>query len=200
MQVKLLRVLQERRFTRLGSINEEESDFRLITATHQPLEQRIQIGLFRQDLLFRINTITVEIPPLRERLEDLMDLVQTFITEVAQESKRSVKGVDESARAALLDFSWPGNIRQLKNAVQRAVALVSSDQRDIILTGKDFSFLSNKTAANDLPSLQDAKEDFIRQYVKKAILIHKGNKSKAAKALGVDPKTLYRHLLDDEEV
>ncbi len=198
MQVKLLRVIQEKRFTRLGSTVEEGSDFRLISATHQPLDEQIQKGFFRQDLFFRINTITVELPPLRERLEDLMDLAQTFIEETAAETNRSIKGCDESARLKLLDFDWPGNIRQLKNAIQRASALVPSDQKNYIFRGDDFAFLTTKVQALDLPSLQDAKDEFIRNYVKKAILIHKGNKSKAAKALGVDPKTLYRHLLEDK--
>ena len=199
MQVKLLRVLQERRFTRLGSTGEEESDFRLISATHQPLEERAECGLFRQDLFFRVNTITLELPPLRDRLEDLADLAQIFVEEISLETKRSVRGIDESARLKLLEFDWPGNIRQLRNAIQRAIALVPADKKGAVLTERDFDFLSVKTSTPHLPTLQDAKDDFIRQYVKKAILIHKGNKSKAARALGIDPKTLYRHLSDDGE-
>ncbi len=197
MQVKLLRVLQEKKFTRLGSTTEEESEFRLICATHQSLDDRIDKGFFRQDLFFRINTITLKIPPLRERLEDLIALANEFLAEAAEESKRSVKGFDESAVALLLQQEWPGNIRQLKNAIQRAVALIGPDLKNHSLTAKDFDFLSAKVVSDALPTLHDAKEEFIRNYVKKAILIHKGNKTKAAKALGVDPKTLYRHLLED---
>lgn len=199
MQVKLLRVLQERKFTRLGSTQEEESDFRLICATHQPLDDRIERGLFRQDLYFRINTITLKLPPLRERLEDLPDLAQSFLTEACEEAMRSVAGFEDSAMSLLLQQSWPGNIRQLKNAIHRAIALVPMDQPDYRLTSKDFEFLSSKVTTDALPSLHEAKEEFIRNYVKKAILIHKGNKTKAAKALGVDPKTLYRHLLEEGE-
>lgn len=199
MQVKLLRVIQERRFTRLGSTTEEDSDFRLISATHRPLESSIEQGFFRQDLYFRINTISIRLLPLRERPEDILDLAQEFVLQAARENHRNIKGIDESGQALLLNEPWPGNIRQLQNACQRAVALVPPEQSGSILTAKDFHFLQKKAQAAALPTLAEAKEEFIRDYVKKAILIHKGNKTKAAKALGVDPKTLYRHLQDDSD-
>lgn len=198
MQAKLLRVLQEKKFTRLGSTVEEESDFRLVSATHRPLESAVAQGFFRQDLYFRINTITLQLPPLRERTEDIVSLAEQFIRQVSAENRRSIPGLNDTAVRVLLDFDWPGNIRQLQNAVQRAVALVPPESRDYVLTAKDFAFLSTKSVQDSLPSLSEAKEEFIRNYVKKAILIHKGNKTKAAKALGVDPKTLYRHLLDED--
>jgi DNA-binding NtrC family response regulator len=198
MQVKLLRVIQEKRFTRLGATQEEESDFRLICATHQPLDARIEKGFFRQDLYFRINTITINLPPLRQRPEDLLDLANQFLSEACQETRKSIQGFDQSASTLLLNQEWPGNIRQLKNAVQRAVALVEPESHSYMIQAKDFDFLASKGPSDTLPKLADAKDEFIRNYVKKAILIHKGNKTKAAKALGVDPKTLYRHLLEDD--
>jgi transcriptional regulator with PAS, ATPase and Fis domain len=198
MQVKLLRVIQEKKFTRLGSTTEEESEFRLICATHQPLDARIEKGFFRQDLYFRINTITLSLPPLRQRPEDLMDLAYLFLNDARVESHKSIKGFDQSASTLLLNHDWPGNIRELKNAIQRAAALVQPGVRDYMMTAKDFDFLGGAAPADALPKLQDAKEEFIRNYVKKAILIHKGNKTKAAKALGVDPKTLYRHMLSED--
>ncbi len=199
MQVKLLRVLQEKKFTRLGSTQEEESDFRLICATHRPLEESIEKGFFRQDLYFRINTITLKLLPLRERPEDIIDLAASFLEQAAIENKKSIRGMDEGAQSLLLNEEWPGNIRQLQNAIQRAVALVPSEQRNYGLTAVDFHFLQKKPTQSALPTLSEAKEEFIRDYVKKAILIHKGNKTKAAKALGVDPKTLYRHLHTDKD-
>jgi transcriptional regulator with PAS, ATPase and Fis domain len=199
MQAKLLRVLQERKFTRLGSTVEEDSDFRLICATHRPLEEAVAQGFFRQDLYFRINTITLTLPPLRDRAEDILDLANEFLKISAAENKKSIRGMSEGAAALLVNHDWPGNIRQLQNALQRAVALVSPEKTNYELQADDFQFLSKKAQAVDsLPKLQDAKDEFIRNYVKKAILIHHGNKTKAAKALGVDPKTLYRHLLEDD--
>jgi transcriptional regulator with PAS, ATPase and Fis domain len=199
MQAKLLRVIQEKKFIRVGGNSEEESDFRLVCATHRALEESVNQGFFRQDLYFRINTITLSIPPLRQRAEDILDLAQAFLIQAAEENKRSVKKLDEGAAALLVNHEWPGNIRQLQNAIQRAVALVPPEAANAQLTAADFQFLSKKPTSEPLTKLQEAKEDFIRDYVKKAILIHKGNKTKAAKALGVDPKTLYRHLLEDRD-
>ena len=199
MQVKLLRVIQERKFTRLGSTVEEESDFRLVSATHRALEASVDQGFFRQDLFFRINTITIKLPALRERPEDILDLAHEFLALASEENSKHIAGLDASAQGLLLQEPWPGNIRQLQNALQRAVALVPPDEKNYTLTAKDFHFLQKKPSTDGLPTLSEAKEEFIRDYVKKAILIHKGNKTKAAKALGVDPKTLYRHLQDDKE-
>lgn len=198
MQAKLLRVLQEKAFMPVGSTSEEKSDFRLVAATHKPLEEAVEQGFFRQDLFFRINTLTFKLPPLRERPEDILDLAKFFAIKAAKEHGKHISGVDESAATALLNFDWPGNIRQLQNAIQRAIVLVGDDHSKNVLSAKDFDFLSEEPAPSMLPKLSDAKEQFIKNYVKKAILIHKGNKTRAAKALGVDPKTLYRHLSDDK--
>lgn len=199
MQAKLLRVIQEKKFMRVGGNVEEESDFRLVCATHRKLEESVSQGFFRQDLYFRINTISLSIPPLRERAEDILDLAHAFLIQAADENKRAVKKLDDGAAALLVNHEWPGNIRQLQNAIQRAVALVPMDAATAQLSASDFQFLSKKAATESLTKLQEAKEEFIRDYVKKAILIHKGNKTKAAKALGVDPKTLYRHLLEEKD-
>jgi transcriptional regulator with GAF, ATPase, and Fis domain len=194
MQAKLLRVLQERAFMPVGANQEQKSDFRLIAATHRPLDAAVEQGLFRQDLFFRMNTITFVLPPLRERSEDLLDLALEFIGSASKEHGKQVDGLEDSAAAALLQYSWPGNIRQLQNAIQRAVVLKPAGETKLAST--DFQFLSEKPVSNELAKLSEAKEEFIKNYVKKAILIHHGNKTKAAKALGVDPKTLYRHLTD----
>lgn len=195
MQAKLLRVIQEKSYMPVGSNKEEKSDFRLLAATHKPLEQSVEQGFFRQDLYFRINTLTFKLPALRDRPEDLLDLAVLFTRMASKENSKGFKGVDESGATALINFDWPGNIRQLQNAIQRAVVLAPDDGRDL-LNSKDFEFLSETPKESNLPKLSEAKDQFIKNYVKKAILIHKGNKTKAAKALGVDPKTLYRHLSD----
>lgn len=199
MQAKLLRVLQEKSFLPVGSNTEQKSDFRLLAATHKPLEEAVNQGFFRQDLFFRINTVTFKLPPLRERPEDVLDLAQFFVRQAAHEHGKSIEGIDESAAAVLLNFNWPGNIRQLQNAIQRAIVLTTEASDKKLLSAKDFQFLAQKDEVpSNLPKLSEAKEQFIKNYVKKAILIHKGNKTRAAKALGVDPKTLYRHLSDKD--
>jgi len=199
MQAKLLRVLQERSFMPVGSTVEQRSDFRLIAATHNPLEESVNQGFFRQDLYFRINTLTFKLPALKERPEDVLSLALHFARKVSSEYGHQLDGLDEGAAGALLNFPWPGNIRQLQNAIQRAVVLSMDEPDKKLLSASDFSFLSEAPTPSNLPSLQEAKGQFIKDYVKKAILIHKGNKTKAAKALGVDPKTLYRHLSDKKE-
>lgn len=199
MQAKLLRVLQERNYIPVGSTKEEKSDFRLVAATHRPLEGSVDQGFFRQDLFFRINTVTFTLPALRDRPEDILNLAQFFVARAAEEHGRPLEGIDESGAAALLNFDWPGNIRQLQNAIQRAVVLVEEGSQKTKLSSEDFSFLQQAPTPTDLPSLSDAKDEFIKNYVKKAILIHKGNKTRAAKALGVDPKTLYRHLNEKDK-
>lgn len=197
MQAKLLRVLQEKAFLPVGASQEVKSDFRLIAATHKSLDESVNQGLFRQDLFFRINTVTFRLPPLRERPEDILTLARHYVKVAGREHGKKISDIDESASTALLNFDWPGNIRQLQNAVQRAVVMVPEDSDKKALSGEDFDFLEQSPQESELPKLSDAKDKFIKNYVKKAILIHKGNKTKAAKALGVDPKTLYRHLSDD---
>ncbi|PIR23560.1 MAG: Fis family transcriptional regulator [Deltaproteobacteria bacterium CG11_big_fil_rev_8_21_14_0_20_45_16] len=199
MQAKLLRVLQEKSFMPVGSTVEQRSDFRLIAATHNPLEESVNQGFFRQDLYFRINTLTFKLPALRERPEDVLNLALHFARKLSAEYGHQLDGLDEGAAGVLLNFPWPGNIRQLQNAIQRAVVLSMDEPDKKLLSASDFSFLSEAPTPSNLPSLQEAKDQFIKDYVKKAILIHKGNKTKAAKALGVDPKTLYRHLSDKKE-
>jgi len=199
MQAKLLRVLQEKSFMPVGSTKEEHSDFRLIAATHKPLEEAVDQGFFRQDLFFRINTVTFKLPALRDRPEDILNLAQFFVNKASKEHEKKIKSVDQSAAAVLLNFDWPGNIRQLQNAIQRAVVLAGDEDNKTELSAADFQFLQQTPSSESLPTLSEAKDQFIKNYVKKAILIHKGNKTRAAKALGVDPKTLYRHLTDKDK-
>jgi DNA-binding NtrC family response regulator len=129
----------------------------------------------------------------------LLEIAEDFIRSSSKEHGKRFQGVDESAATVLLQHEWPGNIRQLQNAIQRAIVLAQDHPGKSLLSAQDFEFLNESPKSEALPSLSDAKEQFIRNYVKKAILIHKGNKTKAAKALGVDPKTLYRHLAGEDD-
>src|SRR5690606_15563248 len=153
---------------------------------HRPLEDSVGQGFFRQDLYYRINTLTLTIPALRERAEDILDLANTFLRQSSAANARSIRGFNQSAAAMLLDYEWPGNIRELQNAIERAVVLVPETEMGYELGAQDFAFLIRDTSVDydkNLSKLSDAKNEFIKNYVKKAVLIHKGNKTKAAKAL-----------------
>jgi two-component system response regulator PilR (NtrC family) len=126
MQVKLLRVLQERKFRRVGGTDETEADIRIVAATNRDLRKEVTEGRFREDLYYRINVIPLHLPPLRERREDIALLAQHFLERFASEMGKAIEGFSPEARAALEAYAWPGNIRELENAVERAMALESS--------------------------------------------------------------------------
>src|SRR5262249_54891607 len=126
VQTKLLRVLQERTFERVGSSDPIQVDVRVVAATHQNLEQLIEQGRFREDLYYRLNVISIAVPPLRERREDIPEFVQHFLRLHAQRCGRTVTLVEDDAMAALKAYHWPGNVRQLENVVQRAVVLAEA--------------------------------------------------------------------------
>src|SRR5690606_3491037 len=127
MQVKLLRVLQERRFRRVGGADEIEADIRVIAATNRDLQQLVDEGKFREDLFYRINVIPVHLPPLRAREGDIALLAEHFVARFSQAMGKTVRGIADEARARLEAYPWPGNIRELENAMERAVALEPTD-------------------------------------------------------------------------
>ena len=136
IQVKLLRVLQEREFERLGGTKTLKVDIRMIAATNRDLRAALEEGTFREDLYYRLNVVPIDIPPLREHKEDIPDLVNHFLARFAADSEREIEGITPAALDALMEYHWPGNIRQLENSVERAVALSSGrviDVKDIHL-------------------------------------------------------------------
>src|SRR5207244_13205493 len=128
VQVKLLRVLQEREFTRLGGTRPIKLDVRVIAATNKDLDEAVKSGAFRQDLFYRLNVVTLRLPPLRERPDDIPLLATFFAKRYAAKCKRHVQGIAPEARACLTRYSWPGNVRELENAIERAVVLGSTDR------------------------------------------------------------------------
>jgi DNA-binding NtrC family response regulator len=193
VQVDLLRVLQERRFFRVGGSSEVSVDVRVIAATHRDLVAEVRAGRFREDLYYRLNVIGLHIPPLRERREDIPLLAGEFLERLAHELKRPVDEISDEALRLLMDHDWPGNVRELENAVERA--LVTCKTR--VLTAEDFAFLRNPTAsvteALGLPAgmtLQDLEKQYIAQTLKRT----QGNVKAAAEALGIDRSTLYEKL------
>ena len=185
LQAKLLRVLQNRCVTRVGDSKAIPIDIRLICATNANLERSVSEGRFREDLYYRINTVHFELPPLRERREDIIPLAERFITVFNEKYHRSVEGISAEAGAELKEYSWSGNIRELRNAVEKAVILADGKQ----LEPKDFELKEHVSAAAS-ETLEEAEEKVIRDAMER----YGGNLTKVAQALSISRPTLYKKL------
>ncbi len=191
LQADLLRVLQERRFFRVGGSAEIEVDVRVIAATHRDLAAEVHEGRFRDDLYYRLNVINIRIPPLRERREDIPLLAQEFLDRLSHELGRPVSGISDEALRLLMDHDWPGNVRELENAVERALVTCKSG----VLTADDLAFLRAPAAAPELAlpaglSLQELE----KQYIAATLQRLEGNVKATADALGIDRSTLYEKI------
>ena len=185
LQAKLLRVLQNRCVTRVGDSKAIPIDIRLICATNTNLEKSVAEGRFREDLYYRINTVHFELPPLRERKEDIIPLAERFITVFNEKYHRSVESISAEAGAELKEYSWSGNIRELRNAVEKAVILADGKQ----LEPKDFELKEHVSAAAS-ETLEEAEEKVIRDAMER----YGGNLTKVAQALSISRPTLYKKL------
>jgi transcriptional regulator with PAS, ATPase and Fis domain len=194
-QVKLLRVLQEREFERLGGTKTLKVDVRMIAATNRDLRAALEQGTFREDLYYRLNVVPIDIPPLREHKEDIPDLAKHFLARFVRENEKQVNGFTPAATKTLLDYHWPGNVRQLENAIERAVALTANK----VLDASDFQLdtghnKSNTTAPGSfLPegsTLEQWEDEMIREALRRA----NGNKSQAARLLGLSRNALRYRL------
>src|SRR5438270_4308661 len=199
IQVKLLRVLQEREFERLGGTRTLKVDVRMIAATNRDLRAALEEGTFREDLYYRLNVVPIDIPPLREHKEDIPDLVNHFLARFAADSEKPMEGITRAALGVLSDYHWPGNVRQLENMVERAVALSSGpvlDAGDIHLDsvpGKAGAAAGLTTADNFLPegmTLEEWEDNMIKEALRRA----NGNKSQAARLLGLSRNALRYRL------
>jgi len=194
MQVKLLRVLQEREITRVGGEEVIPIDVRVITATNRDLIQDIAAGRFRDDLYYRLNVVTLQVPPLRERKEDIPLLAIHFLKEFAEKNHKEIKGFTPRSLDRMLRYSWPGNVRELMNTVERGVVLSRSDYLDEsdlspILLGKE-SLEDNQGMATGESSLESVEKVTILKTLEEA----GGNKSEAARRLGITRRTLHQKL------
>ncbi|HEY4656315.1 MAG TPA: sigma-54 dependent transcriptional regulator [Cyclobacteriaceae bacterium] len=189
LQSKLLSALQSRQVTRVGSNQAQSVDIRLICATNMPLHEMVQEGSFRQDLLYRINTVEIRVPPLCERVEDIPLLARHFLSYYARKYHKAVMQISEAAMSRLKRYAWPGNIRELQHAIERAVIMTDSDtlQESDFLYGRTLSSLSN---SNDTLNLDEVEKTAIA----KALQLHNGNISKAADELGLTRASLYRRM------
>lgn len=191
LQSKLLTVLQKREVTRIGTNKAIPVDIRLICATNMPVHEMVQDHTFRQDLLYRINTVEIFLPPLRERPDDIPTLANHFLKQYGQKYRKNFSGFTPSAMELLQRYTWPGNIRELQHAIERAIIMAEGDQLD----GRDFFFLSAKPASEKAPLVNTLNLDEMeRTTIQKAIDKNGGNISKAAKELGLTRASLYRRL------
>ena len=192
VQIKILRVLQDKRFERVGGEETLEVDVRVIAATNRNLEEEIAVHRFREDLYYRLNVVHIQVPPLRDRKDDIPLLVAAFLKEFATENGKTITGIDSKARAALYRYDWPGNIRQLRNCIESAVVMNSSSE----ITLEDLPpTISGAVDTNIIPvpagiTLADAEKILIQQN----LAANKGNKSKTADILGIGRKTLHRKI------
>ncbi|MCR4948360.1 MAG: sigma-54 dependent transcriptional regulator [Treponema sp.] len=191
-QVKLLRVLQEHKFERVGGEKTIEVDVRVVAATNRNLEEEVKSGKFREDLFYRLNVVRIEMPSLRERMDDIPLLMHAFLREFNIENKKNVKGFDKASKSAMIKYSWPGNIRELKNAVESAVVMCTGDEikmedlpRALRAQGEEKSILI------PLGITMDEAEKII---IQENLAANKGNKSRTADILGIGRKTLHRKL------
>ncbi len=187
LQAKMLTVLQNRRLTRLGDTKEMEFDVRLICATNMPIHDMVHEGQFRQDLLYRVNTVELVIPPLRDRVEDIPILVDHFLKRFGKKYNKPDLRVDQDVMNTLLDYHWPGNIRELEHAIERMVILSETSE----LTSEVMNF-GSRPQEEVLDTLN--LDDMEKYLIDKAIRKHKGNISKAASDLGLTRAALYRRL------
>jgi DNA-binding NtrC family response regulator len=194
LQAKLLRVIEEREVRPLGDTNSYPIDVRIISSSNRNIKSTIQEGRFREDLYYRLNVIDIQLPPLRERKEDIPLLIQHFITKFSNEFKKNISGVSKDALKLLLNYSWPGNVRELENVIQRAITL---SQHDTILPEDLPPSMLQETDKNVLEKAVQEKytiNQLEKEYIRRILVEVGGNKSKAAEILGLDRKTLYRKL------
>ncbi len=198
MQVKLLRVLQEREYERLGGTEVLKADVRILAATHRDLRERIEQGLFREDLYYRLAVIPIEIPPLRERREDIPLLAVHFVEKLSKKNRSAMPAIVPEAMERLISYDWPGNVRELENVLERAVVLCKErlirpeDLPPHIAPRRSQHNVLKVPLGTPLREVQDLVID-------QTLAITNGNKEKAAKLLGVAARTIYRHLKSKEE-
>ncbi len=193
LQVKLLRALQEKVVTKVGDTKPQTVDIRVVAATNKNLDHEIKAGTFREDLYYRLNVLGIDLPPLRDRGEDVMLIARYLLKRFAEEYDSKVVGFSPQTVMLMKKFEWPGNIRQLENRLKKAIIMTDRVQ----LSSEDLG-LSDQDLAPVVP-LTQARETFQRQYINDVLSRNNGNRTKTAHDLGVDPRTIFRHLEREEK-
>jgi len=188
LQVKLLRVLQEREVTKVGGTKPDIVDIRVVAATNKDIETAVANGEFREDLLYRINVVALHLPPLRARGDDIVLIATYLIEKYCKEFNVKSKGLSREVAIAMKKYAWPGNIRQLENRLKKAAIL--SDKA--MISPEDLDLIPE--VLNPILPLAAAKDEFQRRYINEVLELNNGNRTKTARDLGVDPRTIFRHL------
>jgi transcriptional regulator with PAS, ATPase and Fis domain len=198
VQAKLLRVLEEREFMRLGSTRVLRADIRVIAATNRDLHAAMERGEFREDLYYRLGVFEISLPPLRERLEDVLELADTFLEQIGETVGKPAAGIARDAKDQLLSYTWPGNVRELRNAIERAVILADGGYirgEHLPVTGaRQPSNAAEPAGAAAFPPGGVNLEAIERSFVIKALRQARHNKTRAAKLLGLTRAQLYSRI------
>jgi two-component system response regulator GlrR len=189
MQVKLLRVMQEKEFFPVGGRKTIKMDIRFIASTNKNLKEEVKKGNFREDLFYRIHVIDIHLPPLRERQGDVPVLSHYFLDKLSREMNKEITGFSAPALQKLMLYSWPGNVRELQNTVESAVAMATES-----IISEDLILPALKTEVNNLKPLKDAKENFEKNYLRQLIELTDGNMAQAARLAGKYRADLYELL------
>ncbi|GHU30008.1 hypothetical protein FACS1894172_02330 [Spirochaetia bacterium] len=188
LQAKLLRVLQQKTFEKVGSDVSVNADIRVIAATNKNIEEMVEQGAFRPDLYYRLNVLPLYVPPLRDRREDILPLADFFLNRIVQRNKAPVSGFTPDARNALLAYRWPGNIRELENCVERAYVLKSDSRIQI----EDLFLQPEETDSDSGLSLKEAVNWYKVRYIRRVLAEHNGNQTKTAQALQIQRTYLLK--------
>ena len=196
-QIKLLRVLQEREFEKVGGEKTIKTDVRVIAATNRNLLDEIAKGNFREDLYYRLNVVSLDVPPLRERKEDIFLLATAFLNEFCKENKKTIEGFSNEARSAIAGYDWPGNIRELRNCVESAVVMCRTNQIEI----SDLPPAVSRARRSDTIEIElgTTMDEAEKKIILGTVAYCKGNKSKAADVLGLGRKTIIRKMQEYEQ-
>jgi len=193
IQAKLLRVIQEREITRVGSTKPIKVDVRILVATNENLADCVREGKFREDLFYRLSVVPIHLPPLRERKEDIPLLIGHFLKKYNKRTKKEIKKISPPVQKALMQYDWPGNIRELENTIERAVVLSQREEielEDLVYHGIGSSLSLMHPAGGHYKNLDEIE----KEYIKVVLQAQHGNKSKTAKILGIDRKTLLAKI------
>jgi transcriptional regulator with PAS, ATPase and Fis domain len=197
LQAKLLRILQEKEFYRVGGLKKIKTDVRIICATNTDIEDKVEQGAFRRDLFFRLNAARIYVPPLRQRKDEIIPLAESFLARFAKEKGRCFEGISKEAGKVLFSYDWPGNIRELKNLIEYAVVMYNDTQLKTKHLDPLFKFKTGITTKNDSVLLPPANLSLVKRtnkIISEALRMHNGNKTDTARYLGMPIRTLYRRL------